>query len=80
LQGGEFGVESGGHVSVGRIVGERGQLEQIVGAPSDRTPCRYLVAQRLGLAQDLSGGALVSPEIRLCGAGIELVDARLLRG
>jgi hypothetical protein len=56
------------------------KLEQIVGALNDRVPRRDFVAQAVGLAQNLLGGALIAPEVGSCSLGVELLDARLLRG
>jgi hypothetical protein len=78
LQSAELSVQLGRHGGIGALIGQRGQFEQIVGALGYRLPLGDFVAQPFRLAQDLAGGALVGPEVRFCGARVELVDARLL--
>ena len=50
-----------------------------LGAREQALPRLDLVAQAVGLAQDLLGGALVVPEAGFVGQRVELGDARLLR-
>jgi hypothetical protein len=65
------------------VGGIREQLEELLDvgeALLDDPPGLDLLAQALGLADDLLRRALVVPEPGLDGAGVELRDARLLGG
>jgi hypothetical protein len=67
-------------LGIGRVREQVQQLLEVGGALLQGSPEGDLVAQALGLANDLLRGALVVPEARLDGAGIQLRDARLLGG
>ncbi len=67
-------------VGVARFVRQLAKLERLVGALHERLPGVDLVAQALGLTQDALRRALVRPEFRLRGEGVQLVDASLLGG
>jgi hypothetical protein len=65
-------------VGVGRVGQEVQQLLERRGALLERAPQGDLVAQALGLADDLLRGALVVPEPGLDRAGVKLGDAGFL--
>jgi hypothetical protein len=77
-------VRLAGDVGLGvrvRAVGEEPkQLLEVVRALLEGAPELDLVAQSLGLADDLLRGALVVPEAGFDGAGVERLDAQLLGG
>jgi hypothetical protein len=81
---GAQGIRLAGDVGLGvrvRAVGEQlRQLLEVGGALLERAPELDLVAQTLGLADDLLRGALVVPEAGLDGAGVERRDALFLGG
>ena len=79
-QGVGLAREVGLGVGVGRVGEEVEQLLEVRGALLERAPGVDLVAQALGLADDLLRAALVVPEPGLDGAGVELRDAGFLGG
>jgi hypothetical protein len=72
--------EVGLGIGVGRVDEELLELLEVIDALLEGAPGVDLVAQALGLADGLLGGALVVPEPRLDRAGVELRDPRLLGG
>jgi hypothetical protein len=80
LQGAGLALDVGLGLGVGGVGEQVEELGQVVGPLLERAPQGDLLAQALGLAGDLLGGALVVPEPGLDRAGIELRDARLLGG
>ena len=72
--------EVGLGLGVGRVDEEVDELLEVRGALLERAPQADLLAQALGLADDLLRGALVVPEPGLDGAGVELRYAAFLGG
>jgi len=72
-----LGVDAGRHVLVTRLGSEVGELHEVARARLERPPRGDILPQRLGLAQDLLGRALVVPEVGLGGARIQLREASL---
>jgi hypothetical protein len=67
-------------LGVGGVDEEVDELLEVLGALLQRAPQADLLAQALGLADDLLRGALVVPEPGLDGAGVELRYAAFLGG
>jgi len=73
-------LDPGGHVLVTGLGGKVGELDDIAGARLQRPPGGDVLAQRLGLAEDLLGLSLVIPEAGLGRARVELREALLPTG
>jgi hypothetical protein len=80
LQGAGLALDIGLGLRIGGVGEEVQELGQVIGPLLERAPQGDLVAQALGLAGDLLGGALVVPEPGFDRAGVELRDAGLLGG
>jgi hypothetical protein len=65
-------------VRIGRLAQQLGELRDRGRASFEPAPGGDLVAEALGLSQDLLRGALVVPEARFEGERVELLDAALL--
>jgi hypothetical protein len=73
-------LEVRGRLRVGGVVEEGQELEQVVGPLLEGPPEGDLLAQPLGLAEDLLCRALVVPEAGLAGAAIEVRKTGFLGG
>jgi hypothetical protein len=74
-----LGIHACGHLVVG-LTGQVGKLDEVTGARLEGPPDGDVLAQRIGLAQDLLGLALVLPEAGLGGAAVELREASFACG
>ncbi len=80
LEGGRVAIELGLELRIGRFVEQLEGSKQIAGSVEKALPERDLVAQAVGLAEDLLGFALVVPEARFLGQRVELGDTLRLCG
>jgi len=79
-EGGGLALEVCLRLRIGRVGEQVQQLGEVVCPLLERAPQRDLLAETLRLPGDLLCRALVLPEARLDGAGVELLDARFLGG
>ena len=78
LESGGVAFELGLELGVGGLREEVDGGEEVVGSPEEAFPQRDLLAQPVGLAEDLLSGALIVPEARLLGQRVELCDSSVL--
>ena len=79
LEAGGVAVQLGFEFRIGTLIEEFERSLQVLGATREGAPGGDLLAQAVGLAQDLLGAALVVPEPGFLGQCLEFGDSGVLR-